>query len=164
MNNHLAEINVEVYAKLGFTISNYSPEAESKAYDASKFLLNDLKIIDRNAKVTPKKVGQFVTFWKRDPGTPITPFDDNDAFDFFTVSCREGEKLGQFVFPKAVLVKKGIISTVKKEGKRAFRVYPSWDMPKSKQAIQTQNWQQDFFYLVAAQTDLERVTKLYRQK
>ena len=71
---------------------------------------------------------------------------------------------GQFVFPKPVLVKKGIISTESKEGKRAFRVYPDWDIAKNKQAAQTQKWQLDYFYEINDLTDLHKVSKLYKNE
>ena len=70
-------------------------------------------------------------------------------------------QLGQFVFPKSVLIAKGIISTTTKEGKRGFRVYPSWDVAKSKQAIKTQQWQLDYFWILNEDTDLGKVKALY---
>ena len=70
-------------------------------------------------------------------------------------------KLGQFVFPESVLIKKGIISTAKKEGKRGFRVYPVWDIAKNKQAIQTQTWQLNYFYEINNTLDLDKVNALY---
>jgi hypothetical protein len=82
-----------------------------------------LNIINKDAKVTPKKVSQFVTFWKR---------NKNDEFDFYIVNIRAKNTFRQFVFPKAVLIQTGITSTGKREGKRAFRVYPKWDVPNNK--------------------------------
>jgi len=76
------------------------------------------------------------------------------------VNIRKDNRFGQFVFPKAVLIKKGIISTTTKEGKRAFRVYPSWDIPTSKQAERSQKWQLYYFY-DAKTVDLEKVKSLY---
>lgn len=72
--------------------------------------------------------------------------------------------MGQFVFPKSVLIKKGIISTNQREGKRAFRVYPSWDIQKSKQAERTQKWQLEYFYPVNDSIDFDRVKELYSVK
>jgi hypothetical protein len=82
-----------------------------------------------------------VTFWKRTGNGPIEPFNESDQIDFYTVTMRSENKLGQFVFPKSLLIKKGIISTRKKEGKRAFRIYPNWYVAKNKQAERTQKWQ-----------------------
>ena len=52
---------------------------------------------------------------------------------------------GQFVFPKSVLSEQGILTTDLKEGKRAFRIYPPWEKPQSKQALKTQKWQSGYF-------------------
>lgn len=164
MNNILKLINKEIYTPCALKIANLEIEAESKAYDACSFKLNDLKVISRSAKTTPKKTGQFVTFWTREAKSPIKPFDENDSFNFFVVNTKTELRLGQFVFPKSVLIKKGIISTTKKEGKRALRVYPIWDVTKSKQAIKTQQWQLDYFYEINSLTDWEKVIKLYKNK
>jgi len=162
VDKNLNQINAEVYEKCALMISNFQLEPESKKYDACRFKLNGQQIISRNAKVTPKKVGQFVTFWKRNSNKSIQPFEENDHIDFFAVMVRTENEFGQFVFPKSVLIKKGIISTDKKEGKRAFRVYPHWDIVKNKQAERTQKWQLDYFYEVNISIDLNKVAALFK--
>ncbi|MDO6739341.1 MepB family protein [Wenyingzhuangia sp. 2_MG-2023] len=164
MDSNLNQIKREVYEKSGLKITDFQTEKESKEYAACRFELNGRKIISRNSKITPKKVGQFVTFWKRNGNGPIEPFDENDLIDFYTVNVRSENKFGQFVFPKSVLIKKGIISTEKKEGKRAFRVYPNWDIAKNKQAEQTQKWQLNYFYLINNATDFKKVAELYKSE
>ncbi|PKD16185.1 MepB family protein [Salegentibacter salinarum] len=161
MDDNLNRIKTEIYEKCGFKISDFLLETESKEYEACRFDLNGRKIISRNAKITPKKVGQFVTFWKRNGNGPIEPFKENDQFDFFTVNVKSENELGQFVFPKSVLMKKGIISTEKKEGKRAIRVYPSWVNANNKQAERTQKWQLNYFYEITYPTDFKKVVGLY---
>lgn len=116
----------------------------------------------RSAKVTPKKEGQFVMFWKRKPNGPIEPFNESDNIDFLVVNTQKGQRTGQFVFPKSILIKKGIISTAKKEGKRAFRVYSNWDLPSNTQAERTQKWQSDYFYEINVSTSVKQVAELYR--
>lgn len=162
MENNLKQIKAEVYEKSGLKMSDFKTETESKEYDACRFELNGRKIISRNSKITPKKVGQFVTFWKRNGNSPIEPFEENDQIDFYAVNVRTENEFGQFVFPKSVLIKKGIISTEKKDGKRAFRVYPSWENVNNKQAERTQKWQLDYFYEINNSTDLRRVEELYK--
>ena len=162
MENNLKQIKAEVYEKSGLKMSDFQTEAESKEYDACRFKLNGRKIISRNSKITPKKVGQFVTFWKRNGNGPIEPFEENDQIDFYAVNVRTKNEFGQFVFPKSMLIKKGIMSTEKKEGKRAFRVYPSWENANNKQAERTQKWQLDYFYEINSTTDLRKVAKLYK--
>lgn len=161
MNTNLEYVQNSVYKSCDFKITALRIEAESTEYDACRFSLNRKQIISRSSKITPKKVGQFVTFWKRaNDEASISPFDRDDNFDFFVVNIRKDNHFGQFVFPKALLIKKGIISTATKEGKRAFRVYPSWDIPTSKQAEKTQKWQLDYFY-DAKVVDLDKVKSLY---
>ena len=152
---------IKIYKNCSFRITNFRLEIESKEYDGCQFELNDLSIVSRKAKITPKKVGQFVTFWKRNKSGIIEPFQENDTIDFYVVNVKSNYLFGQFVFPKAVLISQGIISTKNKEGKRAFRVYPIWDIPESKQAKQTQKWQLNYFCKINDSTDLNRVMKLY---
>jgi len=161
MDSNLNQIKAEVYEKSGLKMSDFQTETESKEYDACRFELNGRKIISRNSNITPKKVGQFVTFWKRNGNGPIEPFEENDQIDFYAVNVRTENEFGQFVFPKSVLIKKGIISTEKKEGKRAFRVYPSWDNANNKQAERTQKWQLDYFYEITDSTNFHKVSELY---
>ena len=161
MNNNLKQIKTKIYDKCAFEISGFEFEKESKEYEACRFELNGRNVISRNAKITPKKVGQFVTLWKRNEFGPIEPFDDKDQIDFYVVNVRAKNEFGQFVFPKSVLIKKGIISTENKEGKRAFRVYPNWDSPNNKQAERSQKWQLDYFYQINDSTDFSKVVELY---
>jgi hypothetical protein len=162
MNSILNQIKSEVYDKCTFEISEFKSELESKEYDACRYKLNGSNIINRSAKITPKKNGQFVTFWKRNENEPIAPFDENDNCDFFVVNVINENRFGQFVFPKKKLILKGIISTQKKEGKRAFRVYSKWDIPNNKTAEKTQKWQLDYFYEINKSTDFKKVVELYK--
>lgn len=164
LNNELSEFKSKVYDKCAFQVTDFKIEEESKEYGACQFELNGLKVICRNAKKTPKKDGRFVTFWKRKEGGPIEPFCETDPIVFFVVNIQNEGQLGQFVFPRSVLIKKGIISTNKKEGKRAFRVYTPSEVANSKQAERTQKWQQDYFLGVENFTDLERAKELYSNK
>jgi len=162
MTDNLNLINSTVYKKCKLSISNFEKETESKEYNAFRFELNGLKIVYRKAKVTPKKIGQFVTFWKRNKNGIIEPLDETDPINFYVITVEAEKKAGQFIFPKSILIKKGIISTNKKEGKRGFRVYPLWDEPKSNQAIKTQKWQLDYFYEAEEKTDLNKIIKLFK--
>lgn len=164
MDNNLTLIKTDIYDKCALEISGFINEQESKEYDACRFKLNGLYIISRNAKITPKKVGQFVTFWKRNESGPIEPFCEVDRIDFYVVNVRTENEFGQFVFPKSVLINKGIISTNKREGKRAFRVYPSWNTAKNNQAERNQKWQLNYFYEINDSTDFNKVAELYKNR
>ena len=147
---------------LDLSSSDFLQEPEGKEYEACQFKLNGRQIICRTAKQTPKKIGQFVTFWKRSSPGPIIPFDELDSFDYFMVKISAEDKSGLFLFPKDILIKKGIISTFKKEGKRAFRIYSPWDITISKQAIESQKWQSAFFYSTDEKKDIALMKKFFR--
>ena len=161
MNKNLLKIDASVYAKSAFVLSNYCCEKEGAEYDACSFKLNTLIIFSRSAKITPTKTGQFVTFWTRDYLGKTTPYNELDVFDYLVVNTATLGKLGQFVFPKEVLIQKGIIASKIAAGKRGFRVYPSWDKPTNKTAEKTQKWQLDYFYEITQNIDFLKVKKLY---
>lgn len=149
-----------VYDPMGLTCSKLMPEAESREYGACTFEINNKTIKFRVAKITPTKIGQFVTFWKRIGDGPIMPYDIADPVDLFIVSVRSGQKLGQFIFPKNILCQKGFVSKVGIGGKRAMRVYPPWDITNSPQAKKTQAWQLMYFFEIYPTIDTTIVQKL----
>ncbi|WP_281232129.1 MepB family protein [Flavobacterium gelatinilyticum] len=150
-----------VYDVCGFDCSEPQPEKESKEYDAYNFQIGESRIKFRSAKITPAKTGQFVTLWKRNQTGIIEPFDYSDAVDFVIVSVKKDDLLGQFIFPKAVLLQKEIFSTETKEGIRATRVYPPWDETTSRQAQKTQKWQSAYFLAVSDNLDIKRAAELF---
>lgn len=135
-----------LYDKCGFELTEPIAENESSEYGACRFKLNGNKIQFRVSKITPTKTGQFVTIWQRDQHGVTQPFHEADELDFIIICSRSGDTFGQFIFPKAVLVEKGIIAGKGKEGKRGIRVYPPWDKPTNKQAEKTQSWQTKYFF------------------
>lgn len=161
MNSLLEEVRIKVYERCLLQISNYREELESREYEACKFELNGSHVVCRKAKITPKKKGQFVTFWKRNELGTIEPFREDDQVDLFVVNTSFEDRFGQFVFQKSKLIQKGIISTQIKEGKRAFRVYPPWDEVTSSQAQKTQRWQLENFYEIGEETNCKRAVELY---
>jgi hypothetical protein len=139
-------------------ISYPTVELESTEYGACRFILNNSNIVFRTAKITPTKTGQFVTLWKRINQGPIQPFDSLDSIDLFIISVRKDNQFGLFIFPKSLLITKEIVSD-KKEGKRAIRVYPPWDITTSKQAQKTQKWQLNYFLEIPqnSKTSLDQI-------
>ncbi|MBL4707443.1 MAG: MepB family protein [Flavobacteriales bacterium] len=163
MDDFLNRIIVEIYNKCKLQILNFKVEEEGKEYNACRFKLNRLMIVSRNAKLTPKKDGQFVTFWKRNRQGIIEPLHESDRIDFYVVTVKTESKFGQFVFPRSTLIQNGIISTDEREGKRGFRLYSNWDKTNNKQAIKTQKWQLDYFYEINKTIDLNKVVDLFKK-
>ena len=122
--------------------------SESEEYGACVFTLQGLRIQFRVGKITPKKIGYFVALWKRGDNGSTQPYDHDDAFDFFIISVKKEENLGQFIFPKSVLLQQGIVSTPQQSGKRGIRLYAPWDNPLSAQAKKTKAWQGQYFLAI----------------
>lgn len=154
---------LDVYAKCGFTLTNFQLHTESSEYGACAFELNNHKVEYRISKITPTKTGQFVTIWKRNNEGITAPFDISDTIDFIVITSKSGDKIGQFIFPKSVLVEKGIITSNGKQGKRGIRVYPPWNSATSKQAEETQRWQTNYFVQLepdnATAVELSKIVK-----
>jgi hypothetical protein len=128
-------------------IQNLKLDLEAKKYCGCRYNISEFKVIQRTAKVTPKKIGQFVTLWKRDSNNITTPININDGIDYVIIICKKAELVGKFVFPVNILLEKAIMSgpVSEKSGKRGFRLYPEWDEPVTEQARKTQQWQVCYF-------------------
>ncbi|WP_375103397.1 MepB family protein [Paenibacillus sp. RS8] len=152
-----------VYNPCNLDCSDLIHEPHNAEYGAYMFNLNALSIRFRVAKITPTKIGQFVTLWERTGDGPIQPYDISDPADLFVISTRKENHFGQFVFPKAALANQDILSNKGEGGKRAIRVYPPWDTPTSRQAQKTQKWQLEYFLEIPADKPLDflRTQMLY---
>lgn len=156
INNFFSEIGLAQF-------KNLILDEECAEYDGCTFTLNNCVVKYRKTKVTPKKIGQFVTLWKRDSSKKTVPFHEKDNFDFYLMFSEYETRQGFFFFPKKVLVEKHILSSENGEGKRGFRVYPAWDLPISKQALKTQKWQNDYFIDLTKGNELSKNTEKFRQ-
>lgn len=65
VSSDLSYILKNVYPKCGFSISSLMKEAESTEYGAYTYRIDALSVKFRIAKITPTKIGQFVTLWER---------------------------------------------------------------------------------------------------
>ncbi len=117
---------------------------EASKYFGLEYSYNKKYIIQRTSKLTPKKLGQFVTLWTRNSKGIMCPYQENSLVDYVYIITEENN--GCFKFPKDELINRGIFSSKTSPGKRGFRVYPPWDKPTSKQAISTQKWQGHYFF------------------
>lgn len=160
---HFNILSEQVFDVCKFKVSKPQKEDESSEYHAHTFKVNNKSVHYRHAKITPTKVGQFATFWKRAPSKVIAPYDSSDDIDLLIVTVKAKNHLGQFVFPKSVLIKHGVISVNGKGGKRALRVYPPWDETESKQASKTQSWQLNYFCEIPKNEliDVQKFKSLY---
>lgn len=97
-----------IYEPAGLTITNTAKcETESEEYGACRFGLNNTNIAFRVAKTTPKKIGQFVTLWKRQTQkSPIIPLSVNDNIDTVIISASDDKNEGQFIFSQKILIEK----------------------------------------------------------
>ncbi len=145
MIKEIKKLNNLIFEPLNLQISNILPDLECEEYFGFNFKINHINIKFRKSKLTPKKIGQFVTFWKRDSNEKTIPFDINDDFDFYIISLEENNNSGFFIFPKTILEKENVISSEQTTGKRGFRIYADWHFPNSKQAEKTKLWQTQFF-------------------
>jgi hypothetical protein len=164
LNSELKIIKAIAYDNCSLVIAHLEIEPEGQAYKACQFRLNGLKVICRNAKITPKKNGQFVTFWRRNENGITEPYHERDEIAFYIINVVKENKIGQFVFPKSALIKNKIISSGQEDGKRGFRVYPNWDTPQNKQAQKTQAWQAKYFIEIDNEIDLNGFKNLYQNK
>ena len=138
-------LNEKIFKPSGLELSNVQAEAESKEYFAHTFQLGKYKVKFRTAKITPTKTGQFVTLWKRNTQGITAPHSISDDFEFYIIAAQKDNNFGVFFFPKAVLQENRILADDFRDGKRGFRVYPTWDTTTTKQAQKTQLWQADYF-------------------
>ncbi|MEC4112583.1 MepB family protein [Myroides pelagicus] len=144
--NHL-QANVSISNPMT-PLTELSPIHEKNEYNAHTFKIGEKKVIYRQAKITPKKIGLFVAIWKRNKQGITQPYQTDDAFDFMMISVQTDKCNGYFLFPKEVLGSLGIISTNNKEGKRGMRVYPTLETDMNKQALKTYHSQISFFHVV----------------
>ncbi|ANF47340.1 MepB family protein [Priestia megaterium] len=142
----LTYVNENFYKPNQFVIKAIREEAQNSDYGAGIFQLNSKSIRFRVAKTTPNKVGQFVSFWEKDAAHKNQAFSYGKATDLLVINTfTSTNRFGQFIFPKEVLLKQKILKTATTKGKMAIRVYPIWDKPTSKQAMETQKWQLEYF-------------------
>lgn len=138
INLYIENNNLEPYTK-------YSFENQNKEYEGIHFFIGNQTYRSRLAKLTPKKKGYFVAFWEKDENNKNTAYHYESAPDFLIINIIDKELKGQFIFPKEVLLKKGVLSYRNKKGKMAMRVYPTWIDNLNETAYNTQKWQDEYF-------------------
>jgi len=145
MSEELEHLNGILLEALNSGISNIRCEKEPGDYCGNDFQLGAFNIKYRKAKITPKKIGQFVALWKRNGLGKTEPFSLDDNFNFYFIETQHEQNHGFFVFPKMILAEKQILSADQKGGKRGFRLYTPWDFPQNRQAKNSKSWQTLYF-------------------
>lgn len=128
-----------------FSIENLQLETQNKEYEGATFYIDNISFRSRLAKLTPKKKGYFVAFWEKDSNGSNKPFSYSESPENLIIVILEEQLSGYFVFPKDVLLNKGILKGTNSKGKMAIRVYPSWEQNLNKTASMTQKWQTKYF-------------------
>lgn len=91
----------------------------------------------RSARITPTKPGAFVAMWTRGSAGTTRPFELAEALSGTLVFLEDGEHFGVFRFASTTLQQLGYVSSGGNQGKRGFRVYPSWCEGLNSQAQRT---------------------------
>ncbi|MDC2864674.1 MepB family protein [Bacillus sp. BP-3] len=144
-SNTIKKLDNVIYKPNNLLITDLKEEKQNSEYAGGIFRLNNKTIRFRLSKITPNKIGQFVSFWEKNKNMKNQAFSYEAAPDLLVITCIDDNKLGQFIFPKEALLKEKILKTQKQKGKMAMRVYPIWDKPVSNQAKKSQMWQLHYF-------------------
>lgn len=144
-----------------FSLIKHEFEQWNQEYEAFNFEFNRVEFKSRLAKKTPKKVGYFVALWRKNENGKNRSFNVDESKDKLIINILDGYKKGQFIFPKELLVKKGVISSENHKGKMAIRVYPSWEQNLNKTAVSTQKWQIPYFLDFSKDFDKKKIKELY---
>lgn len=117
-NKALTYVNELLYAPHHLTIKNIQEETQNADYGAGMFQLDSKSVRFRVAKITPTKVGQFVSFWEKDAANKNQAFSYENATDLLVINTfHTNGDFGQFVFPKEVLLQQNILKTANTKGK-----------------------------------------------
>lgn len=157
-------INKVIYIPSGLRIKVVQEETQNVNYGAGLVDVSSRLVRFRVANITAKKIGQFVAFWEKDESNTNRAYSYEKAPDFLVITTFKNENVfGQFIFPKDLLLRKGILSSKSTKGKMAIRVYPSWDVPNNRQGVKTQEWQLPYFIDMSEYNEKikEKLVELY---
>lgn len=130
-------------------------------YESCIFKINKEKYRSRKAKKTPSKKGYFTVFWVKNENDKNRPYTLNETPEKLIITIIDGKKIGQFVFPREVLLKQDILKTERVKGKMAMRVYPDWETELNKTAEHTRKWQSDYFIDFTDEINKDKLIRLY---
>lgn len=142
----------------------WQAEPQNATYEGAVFQYDSSFFRLRRAKRTPKKAGYFVAFWQKDEQFRNQAYHVADSPAKLVVVISDGEREGQFVFPKEVLHTHGVLRDAEQAGKMAMRVYPQWEKALNKTATSTQAWQLPYFVDLTKSGARESLLRLYQKE
>ncbi|WP_226894993.1 MepB family protein [Oceanobacillus oncorhynchi] len=159
----LKSINLikELLSNTNYEITNIVKEPQNMEYEGTTFTIHENMYRSRLAKRTSKKNGYFVVFWEKDANHCNQPYAYSESPDKIMISIIDKDLKGQFIFPKLLLLEKGILRKIDNKGKMAIRVYPTLEKSLNNAAKKTQAWQMPYFIDVSNEIDWRRLTALY---
>lgn len=138
-------INKTLLPYLGMTVKYRYKEPQMEKYEGFYFKMFDISFRNRLAKKTPVRKGYSVSLYERDENDKKQAFDMDSSSDITLINIVDGMHQGQFLFPKTVLLKHGILRKSGVKGKMTLRVYPSWETGLNAAALKELEWQTDYF-------------------
>jgi hypothetical protein len=142
-------------------LHNIHYETQNTEYEGATFQIRHLGYRSRLAKLTPNKKGYFVVFWEKNANNQNQPFTYEESPEKVIITIMDHHLKGQFIFPKSILYKKGVLRDEYNKGKMAIRVYPDWEADLNKNAYKTQQWQAAYFVDLTKDINKNKIENLY---
>ncbi|MBU7396629.1 MepB family protein, partial [Staphylococcus aureus] len=92
-------------------VKDLTEEKYNQDYEALTFSFKEETYQSRLAKKTPTKAGYFVTCWTKDENNCNQPYSKEAFADYLMIIVIDEELSGYFLFPRELLVEKGILTT-----------------------------------------------------
>lgn len=89
------------------------------------------------------------------------PYPYVESPDKIIISIIDNKHIGQFIFPKEILLEKNILSSSNTKGKMGIRVYPTWEKDLNNSATKTQKWQSKYFLNLTEDIDVAKIRERY---
>ena len=102
---------IEIIQKYYGNIKEIIWEDQNKNYLGCIVKLDEQIHRVRVAKITPKKIGQFVAIWQKDEHNVNQAFSFDDSPEYLSIFVFDGDKKGVFIFPKETMKNKGVYTT-----------------------------------------------------
>ncbi|MFS0788921.1 MepB family protein [Shouchella sp. 1P09AA] len=107
-----SHLNKTIYNSMGIVTHQSHEEEQNASYGAGLFSISSTIIRFRIAKKTPKKQRQFVAIWEKAKWENNKPYSYGGAPHFLIVTVfNTSNEVGQFIFPKDVLLEKRILES-----------------------------------------------------